>query len=264
LPTAPGQRQEFGWLTARPIAHRGYHNRGAGRIENTATAFAEAIAHNFAIECDVRLSADADAIVFHDEMLDRLTGGTGPVDGLGLAALRKLRLNGTADRIPTLGELLEQVAGRVPLFIELKGKWNGDRRLERRVADVLTGYAGPAAVMSFDPASMRAMAEFAPQIPRGLLGCRFRADEGWSELPPFYRFRLRHLFAAAVVAPQFIAFDVTALPADAPLLLRHVFAMPLLTWTVRSPGERLTARRWCVQIIFETFDPDVELGPLRP
>jgi glycerophosphoryl diester phosphodiesterase len=110
--------------------------------------------------------------------------------------------------------------------------------------------------MSFDPASMRAMADYAPHIPRGLLGCRFRAEEGWGELPPLYRFQLRHLFAAAVVAPQFIAYDVTALPADAPLILRHVFAMPLLTWTVRSAGERATAKRWADQMIFETFDPD--------
>ncbi|MEO8668879.1 MAG: glycerophosphodiester phosphodiesterase, partial [Bauldia sp.] len=67
---------------------------------------------------------------------------------------------------------------------------------------------------------------------------------------------LRHLLAAAVVAPQFIAFDVSALPADAPLLLRHVFRMPLLTWTVRTPADRATAGRWADQIIFETFDPD--------
>ena len=256
LATVPGRRRDVGWLTQRPIAHRGYHDRVAGRIENTASAFAAAIAHNFAIECDVRLTADEDAAVFHDETLERLTTGTGPVEGLGLAALRGLRIHGTTDRIPTLSELLEQVSGRVPLFIELKSKWNEDRRLERRVADVLTDYSGPAAVMSFDPSSMRAMADYAPQIPRGLLGCRFRAEEGWSELPPFYRFQLRHLFAAAVVAPQFIAYDVTALPADAPLILRHVFAMPLLTWTVRSAGERTTAKRWADQMIFETFDPD--------
>ena len=256
LPAAPGPRRDFAWLTARPIAHRGYHDRGVGRIENTASAFAEAIAHKFAIECDLRLSADGEAIVFHDEHVDRLTNGSGPLDNLGLAALRGLRIKGTGDRIPTLSELLEQVAGRVPLFIELKGKWDGDRRLERRVADALTDYSGPAAVMSFDPAAMRAIAEFAPQIPRGLLGCRFRADEGWGELPPFYRFQLRHLLAATVVAPQFIAYDVTALPADAPLFLRHLFAMPLLTWTVRSQSERITARRWADQMIFETFDPD--------
>jgi glycerophosphoryl diester phosphodiesterase len=254
-------RSSLSWLTARPIAHRGYHDAGAGRLENTAEAFAAAIGHNFAIECDVRLSADESVVVFHDDTLERLTNGAGRIEASSLAVLRGLRLNGVEARIPTLEEVLEQIAGRVPLVVELKSSWNGDRRLERRVADILTGYAGAVAVMSFDPGAMRAMSELAPHLPRGMLGGDFSEAGGYGHIPPLRRFALRHLFGAASVAPQFVAFDVNALPANAPLLLRHVFGMPLLTWTVKTPQQRLTARRWADQMIFETFDPDtVELA----
>lgn len=241
------------WLTARPIAHRGFHDRAAGRVENTGAAFAAAMARGFAIECDVRLTSDEEVVVFHDGTLDRLTSETGRVDARSLGALRSMKLKDTDDRIPTLSDLLDQVSGRVPLFIELKSGWTGDRRLDRAVAEQLTAYAGPVAVMSFDPASMRAMGELAPHIPRGMLADRF--DDPDESLTPLKRFTLRHLLAAATIAPQFVAYDVDALPANAPLLLRHAFGTPLLTWTVRSPEQRAVAARWADQIIFEGFDP---------
>ena len=61
------------WLTARPIAHRGLHDRAASRPENTLAAARAAVAGGFAIECDVQLSADGEAMVFHDAALGRLT-----------------------------------------------------------------------------------------------------------------------------------------------------------------------------------------------
>ena len=46
------------WLTARPIAHRGLHDRSRGIIENSRSAFEAAVAQGYGIECDVQLSSD--------------------------------------------------------------------------------------------------------------------------------------------------------------------------------------------------------------
>ena len=70
------------WLVERPIAHRGLHDAAKGVIENTLRAAEAAIAGGFAIECDIQLSSDGEAIVFHDETLDRLTDASGPVSAL--------------------------------------------------------------------------------------------------------------------------------------------------------------------------------------
>src|SRR4051794_7666728 len=141
------------WLTVRPIAHRGYHARNAGRIENTLSAAEAAIGENFAIECDLQLTADGEAIVFHDDTLDRLTeAAVGPVRTRRLAELKAMALRGTEERIPTLSEYLTVIADRVPLVAELKSDWSDDRRLEERVSAVLSSYRGRVAVMSFDPA----------------------------------------------------------------------------------------------------------------
>ncbi len=167
------------WLTARPIAHRGYHDMGpagSGRgIENTLPAAEAAIARNFAIECDLQPTADGAVVVFHDDTLDRLTDLTGPVAAKTLAEVRRARFKDGDAFIPTLENLLDLVDGRVPLVIELKSRFNGDRRLEAAAAAILSAYTGPAVVMSFDPASMAAMRRLAPTLPRGMLADRFAA-----------------------------------------------------------------------------------------
>ena len=243
---------DLGWLTARPIAHRGYHDRKARRIENTLPAAEAAIARNFAIECDLQLTADGRVVVFHDDTLDRLTEAEGPVGARTLADLRAVRLTDSDAGIPTLEELLDVVDGRVPLIIELKSQWTGDRRLEQAVAPILANYSGPAAVMSFDPMSMVAMRRLAPSLPRGMTADDFR-HEGPLAWPA--RFALRHLLAAAIVWPHFVSFGIDDLPASAPLMLRHV-GMPLICWTVRTPAQWQKARDYTDQITFEGFDPD--------
>ena len=113
---------DLAWLTARPIAHRGYHDLNRARWENTLSAFEAAAQKNFAIECDVHLSADGVPVVFHDAELKRLTGNDGFVYDRTVADLARMLVGGTEDRVPTLAEMLALVAGRVPLVIELRWK----------------------------------------------------------------------------------------------------------------------------------------------
>jgi glycerophosphoryl diester phosphodiesterase len=248
--------QSSHWLTARPIAHRGYHDRAAGRIENTLAAAEAAVARNFAIECDVQLTADERVVVFHDDLLDRLTEASGPVRGRSLAELKQLRLGDADARIATLEELLDFVGGRVPLVIEMKSAWDGNRRLEAKAAPLIAQYRGPVAVMSFDPDSMRAVRRQTPEVPRGLIADRFNQAPEGSLLSPLRRFALRNLLAAADVRPEFISYGIEALPAVAPALLRRLFGVTVITWTVRTAAERATAALYADQITFEGFDPD--------
>ena len=139
------------WLTARPVAHRGLHDAARGIIENMPSAFRAAIAGNFAIELDVQLTADGEAMVHHDDELGRLNEGNEKLSALTAAQLKQVAFRGTADRMITLGELCDLTAGRVPLVVEIKSHFDGDRQLVRRVVEVLDAYSGPAVVMSFDP-----------------------------------------------------------------------------------------------------------------
>src|SRR3954462_3307286 len=103
------------WLVAPPVAHPGLHDMRNGIIENTLSAFAAAVASNYAIECDLQITADGEAMVHHDDALGRLTEGSGRLDGMTAAALKSVPFRATADRMITVGDLCDLVAGRVPL-----------------------------------------------------------------------------------------------------------------------------------------------------
>jgi glycerophosphoryl diester phosphodiesterase len=238
------------WLTARPVAHRGLHDAAAGIIENTPSAITAAIAGGYSIEVDLQITADGEAMVHHDDALGRLTDGAGALAALSAAELKRVRFKATADQMLTLGELLDLVAGRVGLFLELKSHFDGDARLPRRVAEVLESHAGTVATMSFDPLHVHAMRDFAQRVPRGIVAER-RGAQGASASDA-----LAYLGRTVRGAPQFVAYSVKELPSPAPWLARHVFGMPLLTWTVRSDEDRRRAERFADQMIFEGFRPD--------
>src|ERR1044071_8522100 len=147
LSKCPDGRPMADWLTARPIAHRGLHDASSGIIENTPSAFRAAVAGGYGIECDLQISADGEAMVHHDDALGRLTEGAGRLDAMTVEALQCVAFKSTADRMLTLGQLCDLVAGRSTLVIELKGRLPGDTRLAARTAAVLAGYGGPVAAM---------------------------------------------------------------------------------------------------------------------
>ena len=243
------------WLTARPIAHRGLHDAAKGIVENTASAFNAAIAGNYAIECDLQVTADGEAMVHHDGALGRLTEGSGRLDAMSAANLRQVRHKATADSMLTLGELCDLVSSRVALVIELKSRFDGDIRLVRRAAAVLAGYAGPAALMSFDPAQIAVLRRIAPKLPRGIVAESRGHKKNQSPLMSRASSALAYCRHGLAARPQFLAYAVSDLPATIPFVAQTLLCLPLLTWTVRTGEDRKRAARWADQMIFEGFRP---------
>jgi glycerophosphoryl diester phosphodiesterase len=241
----------------RPIAHRGLHDAAVGIIENTPAAFEAAIAAGYGIECDVRPAACATPMVFHDLNLERLTEVQGPLAAHAAPALKTLRYRNADARMLDLAGLLDLVAGRVPLLIEIKSEWAApDARFLQAIADTVGGYRGPVALMSFDPAVMAGMRALAPHVSRGIVSGLFAADCWWrGQLGPERAYNLSHLLESGPAAPDFYAYDVTALPTPVTRFVREVLGLPLFTWTVRTPEQRETAARWADAPIFEGYRP---------
>lgn len=245
------------WLTARPAAHRGLHDAASGIFENTLPAAEAAIAAGFAIEIDVQLTADGEAVVFHDWTLDRLTDHSGPVSGLTATELSRLRVAGADATIPPLAHFLDVLSGRAPILIELKSRQDGAPDLVAAVARDLSGYDGPAAVMSFVPRTLCHLAHRIPGRPRGIVSMR-QAPDITPPMRRIRRFARAHILHLTRTRPHFIAYHCRDLPVASIGVMRRVFRLPVLSWTVRSEAEAGRIRPYVDQIIFEDFRPETE------
>lgn len=244
-----GRREEM-MVLRTSYAHRGMHD--AVRPENSPSAIAAAIETGYGIEIDVRLTADKVPVVFHDNALRRVCRCEGAVSAMTLAQLREVRLGGVGEKIPTFAEVLGQVAGQVPLLIEVKGE-DTDPEICVQMAELLDNYDGVFSVQSFNPLYLAWFKHHRPTYIRGLLYTNLFKEK--NSQPFLSRLALSGMLLNFLARPDFISYNQTS-PAELPLwLCRDVFRAPCFIWTVRSEAE---ARRVPadVSMIFEGFMPD--------
>jgi glycerophosphoryl diester phosphodiesterase len=239
------------WISDQPIAHRGLHD-SEQNPENSVGAFNEAIAAGYGIELDIHCSRDGRLVVFHDDNAKRLTGRDLKITSASFAELSALRLAETSYRISALEEVLELVDGRVPVLIEVK---TGSRpgRVGPLLVAVLSGYQGPVAVQSFDPRIVMWLRKNLPGVPRGQLS----GSMSDSNLSGVQRLILRTMLLNAASRPDFIGFEIGAMPDRFVSFWRRLLRAPLLLWTVRTEEEMSQARRYRANAIFENFRPAV-------
>jgi glycerophosphoryl diester phosphodiesterase len=242
-----------------PLAHRGYHDFDTGCPENSIAAFVAAIDSGYGIELDVQISSDGQAMVFHDYDLDRMTAEVGAVKFRTAADLGRVKLNNSDETIPTLARVLQAVAGRTPILVEIKDP-NGSLgssfgALEQAVAKVVVDYEGPVAVMSFNSNSVAALAEYAPDVPRGLATGPFK-PQNWRLVPSAVRRYLRKIPNFKWTGASFISHRAADLRR--PLLQKiRASGTPVLCWTINSQADEDIARQFADNITFESYPANI-------
>jgi glycerophosphoryl diester phosphodiesterase len=234
-------------LGAFAYAHRGLWD--ATRPENSLAAFGAAAAAGVGAELDVRVTADGGLVVFHDATLKRMCGHAARVDELTFAELRRVHLP-DGSPVPTLKEALTAMAG-MPTLIEIKVDpappgAEPNRSAVAATLDAIRRSKAMAGVMSFDePAMWRLLGERDAgfHLPIGQL-LESLAEIGATKLLE----KARRAIARGVsyLAPH--ASSVSAVADAFP-------GVPLVTWTVRTPDDLETARRFGAAPIFEGFSP---------
>lgn len=205
-------------------------------------AFTAAVAAGFGIECDVRVSRDGVAIVFHDAALRRMTGERGAVSDHDAAAVDRLMLP-DGGGVPRLRALLDLCGTDIPLLVEIKVDGRHVAPICAAVADDLARRPKTlAAVMSFNPIAIGWFRRHRPSVARGLVV----TEQGKRGL----RGAIGRALALWAAKPDFIACDIRDLPSYLSSRARRR-GVPVLTWTVRSEEERARAALHADQIIFE-------------
>ena len=247
---APAQVSEeaFRPFQNRYIAHRGLHSGKDGVVpENSLAAFAAACENGYGIELDVQLSADGQVVVFHDDNLKRVCGVNKPVCALSLKELQSLSLLGSEETIPLFSDVLDLVAGRGPLIVELKNGRQNKELCEKTLA-LLRAYDGPFCVESFAPDIVHWFRLNAPDIVRGQLACSI---EGYAKASPKpVAFAMSRCLMNVWSRPHFIAYELTKKPI--PVRFAELLGAKRVCWTSRKPGDEVDQDT----VIFEGYRPE--------
>jgi glycerophosphoryl diester phosphodiesterase len=238
---------EYEWILSQPIAHRGLHDEVIP--ENSIPAFEAAIAAGCSIEIDVQLTKDRVAVVFHDDIVQRVTGVKKRLTRMKFADVQKLRLNGTEYGIPTFVEFLAQIDGRTPILIEIK-KNRGSKGIEQIVLDILKDYKGKFAMQSFHPYAIRNVHKIDPSIYCGLLSSKMTEQEKVWRIQKAAVKNARLFFMAK---PDFISFEINSFPNRRIAAFREELKMPILGWTIKTKEDIERAYQYCDGIIFENI-----------
>jgi glycerophosphoryl diester phosphodiesterase len=233
-----------------PIAHRGLWSP-SGPPENSLAAFQAACVAGYGIELDVQRTADGEAVVFHDSALERMTGEPGRVSDHTAADLKRMRLKGGDETIPTLADALTVVGHRAMVHIEIKIPFGEVGPLERRVHEVLIDHSGPTCVIGFNPYSHGWFADHHPKVLRGLDSYSYAGTDA-RHLSPEIRRKYAQLDHVSIARPHFLALSLDMLPHPKATALRAQ-GLPIIAWTVREPAQWDAVKGGCDNLIFEGF-----------
>lgn len=241
----------------KPVAHRGLHDLRLNAPENSPSAFQRAIDADLAIECDIQLSKDGVPMVIHDGTIDRTTQGSGTVSEMIATEIAKVSLrDGTeTDRTLRFDELLDLVAGKVAIAVEMKPQSDGrDAEMAKAAVAMLANYSGPLAFISFSPKLLQYAKKYGFKGPTGIVVERFISEEAQKRLSPFQRFSMRHLLHYPMTRFNFVDCDHKALDLPAVRFFR-MLGFSVAAWTIKSEAEAQEALKHCDQIAFEGYIP---------
>ncbi len=217
-----------------PIAHRGLFDN-INIVENTIASFQNAIEKDCAIELDVVMSQDHEAVVFHDYDLKRMANKDLKISNLSSQELRNTFLLNTDSTIPTLDEVLYSVNGKTPIMIEIKS--GNHPFIEERLTEILKSYKGPICVKSFDISTVKWFRSNAPYIKYGLIGSNLDININ----------KLKEL------GIHFLSYDIDFINDDIVMASKDE-NIPIVTWTINSKEKLKKAYLKADNIIFEKID----------
>lgn len=247
-------KPSWGRLREYEYAHRGLHNKNHGVPENSLPAFRLAAQYGFGMELDLQLTRDNRVVVHHDPTIARSCGADKKIADLSLEELWKFRLFGTREQVPLFSQLLQELRGKTPLIIEIKG-YNDPAVLCPLVMEELRDYPGEYCVESFDPRVVRWFRIHHPQVVRGQLMTQFhKGDDGLTAIQALVG---RHLLTNWMTRPDFEAYEYHKRKV-ASLGLARALGMQEVSWTLRSREDFQGAKALGNLCIFEGFMPLLE------
>lgn len=250
-------RRDITPLMGYNYAHRGLWNSNEpgeeNRPENSLAAFAAAAEKGYGVELDVHLTRDGALVVHHDDSLKRMTGKDIRIAESTLAEVRACKLpNG--EPIPTYDEVLEVIAGRIPMVVEVKVENGNADALSKAVYERMQRYDGPWCMESFGPRAVKWYRDHAPEIIRGQLAFD-HAGKGKTAFLFLRNLGIASMLQNIWARPDFIAFEAKSVKWHTlSIHLLRLMKPWFVAWTVRSQADMDALRGKYDLQIFEKFE----------
>lgn len=209
------------------------------------------------VEVDVKLTKDNQAIIFHDETLERCTGAGGLVKDMDFAAIRELDAGSwygetfIGEKIPSLEEVLNAVLERgMGINIEIKPCPGREVETTEVALDVATRIwpddIPPPLISSFQHVSLETARDMMPEWPRGFLMDEHL--ENWREIADYLKTATININGNKVTPEQVAEYAA--------------YHKPLLAYTINEPEKALELFDWGVTNFFADC-PDVIMQALE-
>lgn len=226
------------------IAHRGLFDRE--KIpENSMLAFDKALEKGYSIEVDVNMTQDGYIVVFHDNSLKRMTGIKNDITTMTLSEIKKLKLLGTENKIPTFEDVLLQVAGKVPILIEVKPN-SKYKELMEKLINLLEKYNGKYSIQSFDPRIVYWLKKNMPQISRGQISSK-NIREVKSRI---LKILLGKMVFNVITKPNFISYQYLSINEKFYKKQKNK-GREVIAWTLKNKEDYEKIRDYCDMVVFE-------------
>ena len=226
------------------IAHRGLFDRE--KIpENSMLAFDKALEKGYSIEVDVNMTQDVYIVVFHDNSLKRMTGIKNDITTMTLSEIKKLKLLGTENKIPTFEDVLLQVSGKVPILIEVKPN-SKYKELMEKLINLLEKYNGKYSIQSFDPRIVYWLKKNMPQISRGQISSK-NIREVKSRI---LKILLGKMVFNVITKPNFISYQYLSINEKFYKKQKNK-GREVIAWTLKNKEDYEKIRDYCDMVVFE-------------
>lgn len=230
------------FLTTQIISHRGLHDNQK-IYENTLEAIKLAKDKNYIIEIDIHLTKDQQLIVFHDHNTKRLTNQNLIIEDSTYNELN----NQNILHIPTLEEVLQLVAGQVPLLIEIK-QLQKVGLLEQKLMTLLKNYQGLYAIQSFNPHVIYWFKKHYPTVIRGQLSSQYHSQNFFF----LKKFILKNMLLNCLTKPHFISYKYNEIPISK-IKKYQQQKIIVLGWTITTHNDYRYYIKYFDNLICEKF-----------
>lgn len=240
------------WIIDKYIARDGVISDTC--IENTLSAYDTAIKNKFAISIPVRAIDDGSIVCFAHKSLSRVINTeSGYINKMSIADIKKLELNTEGEKILSLDEALEYIAGRTPIIIDIHND-GMIGKVEENIVSVIDNYFkkcktyGNIAVMSANPYSLEYLYRNYPYVTRILKSGVFK-EKMYGSIPTK---KLKKLKFYKITNADFISYSHEELPYRK---IKKYKPAGVLAHTVTSQNQYLKVAPYCDNIIFTGFKP---------